>query len=307
LWDVNPRNRLVTGISFTHSPRGDYRQWYDDVLDSTVDRVFSTAAFYLQDELFVAPWASVVFGGRFDMESDSKTRVTPRASVLLRPGDGTTLKFLYGEAFRSPNIYERTYGADVRTTELGPERIRATEFVAEHRFTHSATARLSLFNDQITHLIDPYVDPATDYYTFENAGTARTRGFEGEVTLGLGRWLVNGGGTVLTATDRSTGERLTNAPSRMIRVGANGTVLPRVSMAVQVRAESGRRTTRGNETNAFGLLDAGLTYRAGSHLRASAMIANAFNQVYSHPGGFEHEQDAIEQDGRRLRLRLEVN
>lgn len=306
-WDVSARNRLVSGVTLSHSPRGDYRGGYDGELDFDADRRVTTVGLYVQDEMHVRPWITLIGGGRIDAESDTDTRVTPRASAIVRPAAGTTLKLLYGMAFRSPNLYERTTYADAGgVVGLDAEQIHTYEVVAEQRLARSATLRLSLFHDQVDDLIDVIEDPASmDGFTFANVGQARTQGLEGEFTVTAGGWLVQGAGILQSAIDRGTGERLTNAPARIFRIGGHGALPYRLHAAGQLRTESGRVTLAGNETAAFGVVDLSLAHRPASHMRVSAAVTNALDASYAHPAGIEHRQDTIAQDGRRVRLRME--
>jgi outer membrane receptor protein involved in Fe transport len=309
VWDVSPRNRVVTGVAVTHSPRADYFGGYPDGFDFEVNEPYSTAALYLQDELHVRPWLSVIAGGRIDAQSETRARVTPRGSVILRPVDGTTVKLLYGAAFRSPNIYERAFGnaSSGRSSGLRSERILTREIVAEQRLSRAASMRVSLFSDHMRDLIDAVENPISGEIGYANVGRAETRGLEGEFTASAGGWLIRGSGSLLSAMDRDTDERLTNAPRGILRLGANGGVYGNLHGAAQVRTESARLTLAGNETTAFSVADLSLAYRRGTHLKASVSLTNLFNRSYAYPGGVEHLQDAIAQDGRRLRMRVEIS
>ncbi|MEO7998835.1 MAG: hypothetical protein ABI852_15400, partial [Gemmatimonadaceae bacterium] len=82
--------------------------------------------------------------------------------------------------------------------------------------------------------------------------------------------------------------------------------------ATTVRHETGRRTLNGGSTNAFTRVDMNVGYitstRNGWHwLRGTDLslhINNLLNTSYAVPGGLEHVQQSIQQDGRMLSLRL---
>jgi iron complex outermembrane receptor protein len=72
-----------------------------------------------------------------------------------------------------------------------------------------------------------------------------------------------------------------------------------------VRAETGRLTLTGARTAPFAVADLNLVARLNARLRASLLTENLLDAAYAYPGGVEHLQDAIAQDGRKLELRLE--
>lgn len=308
-WYVSARNRLVSGVTLAHSPRGDYRGWYDGELGFEGDRRFTSLGLYVQDELHLRPWLTLVAGGRIDTESDTDTRITPRASAIVRPASGTTLKFLFGTAFRSPNFYERWIREDAGgVDDLDAEHIETLELVVEQRVSRSATLRVSVFHDHVRDLIDAFEDTtAVDDFNYANLGRVGTEGIEAEFTVTAGHWLIHGAGVVQSAVDRDTDELLSNAPRRVFRVGANGALPYRLHAAVQARAESGRLTLGGDETASFGLVDLTFSHRPRPNLRIYAGMTNALNASYAYPAGVEHQQDVIVQDGRRVRLRMELD
>lgn len=74
-------------------------------------------------------------GGRFDSYDTGDERFTPRFGFIWDPRPSTTLKLLYGEAFRVPNVAERSPGEAgiVQNPNIGPETNRTWEFIAEQR------------------------------------------------------------------------------------------------------------------------------------------------------------------------------
>ena len=64
--------------------------------------------------------------------------MTPRAGVVFLPRPSTSIKVLYGQAFRAPNPYELFYGATTQARmgiELEPERVQSAEIVWEQYFS----------------------------------------------------------------------------------------------------------------------------------------------------------------------------
>ncbi len=74
-------------------------------------------------------------GARYDYYDTGDERVTPRAGLIWEPDSATTLKLLYGEAFRVPNIAERSPSENIiANPAISPETNQSWEFIAERRF-----------------------------------------------------------------------------------------------------------------------------------------------------------------------------
>src|SRR5262249_48343977 len=74
---------------------------YTDVNDR-----WSTASFYLQDEMQLPRGARVAAGARLDTDSQQRPQASPRLDVLVPLDAVTTWKLLAGAAYRSPVPYE---------------------------------------------------------------------------------------------------------------------------------------------------------------------------------------------------------
>jgi len=80
--------------------------------------------------------ATLTLGGRFDTVEDVDSAFSPRAAVVVRPDDRTSLKLMYGQAFRAPTIQEMFITNNpliVGNPDLGSEIARTTELGAFRR------------------------------------------------------------------------------------------------------------------------------------------------------------------------------
>ena len=246
-----------------------------------------------------------VYADRYDSFGDT---VNPRGALIWKPREGTTLKLLYGEAFRAPNIYQLDYnGFGQRANPaLQPETVRTYEAVAEQYLGTHWRGSVSLFRNEIAALIDT-ADDANGFVIFANSGDARVNGVEAEIE---GKWsngaLLRASYTRQEAESGLTGERLTNSPENMLQAHASVPLWrDKVFGSVELLYASGRTTLSRQSTGEAWLLNATLFSRELAHgLEFSASVYNLLNHEYRTPGGEEHLQDTIEQDGRAFRVKV---
>jgi outer membrane receptor protein involved in Fe transport len=84
--------------------------------------------------------ARLTLGGRYDWFTLSGVgALSPRAALLLTPGEDDVIKLLYGTAFRAPSPYELFYNDDGATqippASLSPEQVQTVEVGHDHQFS----------------------------------------------------------------------------------------------------------------------------------------------------------------------------
>jgi len=267
------------------------------------------ASFHLQDEFQVTPSLAVIAGLRHDQYSTVGSSTNPRAAIVFNPSPSSTAKLLYGRAFRAPNIYETRYavpGAKANL-DLEPERIETIEAIWEQRLTPSLFGTISLYQSRITDLIDTTVDPADDLTQFQNVGAALARGAE----LGLAARFAGGVSGYASyayqkAKDDRSGAELTNSPDQAFKLGVSCPLVGPLRLSAELLYETGRLTVQDTRTDSYFLSNLTLSADPGRiPVRVLAQVRNLFDAEYGTPGGFEHRQAEIGQDGRNYALRLE--
>ena len=99
---------------------------------------------------------------------------------------------------------------------------------------------------------------------------------------------------------------LTNSPTHLVKAGVAAPLASWVGGALEGRGESGRMTVYGTRTGSYVLGGMYLWFSplggtpADGRLQLSLKLNTLFNATYATPGGLEHLQPAIEQDGRNL-------
>ena len=303
LFDVRSNHRLTVGAQYIDEQRTEYGEQGGDILMANRD----VASIYAQHEYQPSEKLSLVGGLRYDRVDSYRGRITPRVAVVYHPTADGALKLLYGEAFRNPTPWEREYelpGTWLSNLGLRDENIRTTEIVWEQRISPEVLAVVSAYRYTVTDLIDQYTvseDPWQSQYV--NRGSVSSVGIETELNYrsASGLW------TYLHYSHQKAEEKgdwLTNSPRNIATAGASSPLEKRLMGAIEVIYESGRRTLAGTQTDALTVVNATLSARLGLGMKVVAQMRNAFDANYSVPGGAEHRQAAIEQDGRSFILRL---
>lgn len=289
-------------------------------LDSKKD--VDTWGVFLQDEwVIVKDTLLFNLGVRHDHYDISGKTTNPRAAVILSPSTTTTLKLLYGEAFRAPSIYELYYHDGGETTVaanfLDPETIDSFEFVLEQKIGSSLLGSFSLFHNEINNLIvttlydlgpDGLPDTDDERYIFANS-QADTKAVGFELSL-EGKW-ANGLATSLNYTyqdaeDGANGEWLVNSPRNMVKANFMAPIIGETLFGgLEMRYESARRTIADDRTGDFYYATAKLISKnLVESLTLDLTVYNLFDEDYNYPASEEHAQDMIEQDGRTFWLNV---
>lgn len=308
VWGVeHRRDASIKQRNFDVSP-------YVSYLDSKV-RSYTTG-WYVQDEItFSEQWLLNV-GVRHDSTggSSSESSTSPRLGLIYKPRLQTALKLLYGEAFRSPNGYERYYETDTPggfrlNPGLKPETIRSTELVLEHALTPSQRITASAYQNDVNNLIQQQYDAGVDRFYFDNISNVRAQGYEFE-------WSARLRGGIQTrvnmsfndAKDTRTGAIVENSPARLFKANLSTPLLAdRLRAGIEFQAMSKRKSWSG-EAPGFGLVNLTLLAPAlAKNVELSGSIFNLFDRHYFDPVGNELSPiERVMQNGRNFRLKMVV-
>jgi outer membrane receptor protein involved in Fe transport len=304
-WDPTPNNRLTVGAEYRSDTRADYRSFEAGATSFQGNFPFDVASFYLQDEFQVTPSLAVTAGLRHDHYSTTGSSTNPRAAIVFNPTPSSTAKLLYGRAFRAPNIFETRYGTGANL-DLDAERIETIEAIWEQRLSPSFFGTISLYQSRITDLIDQTPDTDGDYQ-FQNVGAALARGAELGFTARFAGGLSGYASYAYQrAKDGPGGAELTNSPDQSFKVGASCPLFGPLHLSGELLYETGRRTVQDSRTGSYFLSNLTLSADAGRiPVRVLAQVRNLFDVDYGTPGGFQHRQAEIVQDGRNYAVRLE--
>jgi iron complex outermembrane receptor protein len=307
-----PGRQVVTlGFEFFDNVEQTQRNTYDrpSDLEFTIERSSRQGAAYVQDAIRLHGKILLDVGARLD-RFNNDNRLSPRAAVIFTQSQNQSLKYVYGNAFRAPNVHEREYhSAGVTNGKLRPESIDTHEAVWERYTGEWLRSSVSTYWYRAKQLISLTEDPTTfDGLSFVNVGDVRSQGveFEAEVRSKNG---IHGLASYTTqrARDWITKETLTNSPRHLAKLRFSvplAGVAAGSAASLEVHYLSRRGTLAGRDVNAVAVAHLTVVGRVRPGLDVVGSIRNLFDQDYADPASDEHRQDSIPRDGRTIRAGL---
>ncbi len=306
------KHRPTAGVETRFNIREDQANYDVDPYDLSLrdNRSSITPALFIQDEYSLRPNLLLSAGIRWDHYGTFGAAVNPRFGVIYNPLVRTTVKLLYGSAFRAPNDYELYYtspASEPPQTSLRPETIRTTELVLEQYIARHFRFALAGFYNDIRALISERTDPLNGMLFYANQQNVRAAGADFEVA---GRWRggiqLRGSYSWQESHDRLTGNRLSDSPGGLAKLNFAAPLLPGIlNGGLQASYRSRVRTDSGSQLDPFVFVNATLSSRETEHgWSISASVCNLLNTQYRNPVSPELPEDSILQNGRTLRLKV---
>ena len=256
-------NHILTfGGSFRHgwadTKEHNLANWKDEDSKTTLsyqskgkDRTYSA---FIQDEIIILNNLTAYIGFRHDWwetfdgyvnqigtagypksyDSRKATSFSPKAAVVYKPFEKTTLKTSIGKAFRPPTVYDlyRTWTSSSGITyagnpDLKPETTTSWDIGVEQGLWKGAKIKAAYFENYMEDLIYRKTVSAT-LQELINAGKAESKGLEIEAEQKFDKWLRLFANFTYTnakikkndAKPATEGKRLTQVPERMFNAGA---------------------------------------------------------------------------------------
>jgi len=267
-------------------------------------------AFYGQDEFAILHKLTLSAGLRYDHYSDFGGTTNPRLGLIYHLAQPTTLKLLYGTAFRAPEPFELTpdYGAFFEDNpKLVPETISSLEGIVEQQLGPHFTLSGSVFRNRIDHLITLGTNPSDNQEEYFNSDKAVATGVEVELDARLAGDLQGRASySYVDAEQPVTQQILANSPQHLGKLDLSyPMVRQRLFANLDAQYTSSVQTLAGNTLGGFSVLNFTLLgHTLGKHMDLSATVYNVFNKKYFDPGRPEDPEDSIQQDGRTFRIKL---
>jgi outer membrane receptor for ferrienterochelin and colicins len=304
-------HKVTWGVEERYNFKQDQKNWDSAVYLDDHQHNKKNWGIYAQDEwTFLEKW-TLVGGVRHDYYGTFGGTTNPRMALMYHPYDSTTIKLLYGSAFRAPNCYELYYNDGGATTKapdsLAPETIKTYEAVLEQKLNENLSGVVSVFQYKLKNVIEQYNDPADDLLVFRNSGNIKATGID---TAIMGKWKSGfqgrAGYSFVEAKDEQTDEILVNAPKHLAKFNLIAPVIKDSLFAgIELQYTSKAKTLAAHEIDDFWITNLTLTYEnILKGLELSVSVYNVFDVKYGNPGAGEHTEDIIEQDGRSFRVKL---
>lgn len=297
---------LMGGATITHNRVG-FSNYDRAPYLSYLDRqdVATNWSAFLQDEYTVLEGLILNAGLRYDHYESFGNEFSPRLALIYSPLKQSTIKLVYGQAFRAPNNYELYYTAPLLALkgnpDLKPENIQTYELIYEQLFLDNYKLTLSGYYNKIRDMIRAVPDASDPTIaTFANISSVSVLGSEAELEA---KW-TNGFSGRLSysyqyAVDDQSEQRLVNSPLHMVK---GNLVVPllddRLLSGIELQYLGSRKTLAGNRTGDY--LIANLTLfsqKLFKGLECSFSLYNLFDQRYADPASSDHLQDRISQNG----------
>ncbi len=321
LWDVFPNDRFISGLEYKNYSRAEYKYWGEDgEIYAGHNNPYNIISLYVQNEFQAYQNLSLIGGLRYDEYSIFGGKVSPRVALVYHPAELTSIKMLYGQAFRMPTLYEAYFEdpiSDYRSNlNLKPEEITTFEFVVEQVINKNMTGKVAFYSYRMNDLIDYYEDPTEGYFQYKNNGKVTANGVELETRFHLNYgFSAYSNYTYEHAHPSNSHEELSNSPTHMFKAGMSSVFAKHFKVGTEAYYETERMTVNETETEAYLLVNLNLVLAPElspssamapflNNTKLSLRIKNLFDQEYANPGGYEHLQDQIVQDGRTFVVKL---
>lgn len=305
------RHKVTAGVEYRDNFRLDQGAFDLDSGDVYLDdrRTSHDAAVFVEDQYTIHDKLLLNAGLRTDRYQGFGGTTNPRLALIFKPEPRTAVKAMWGTAFRAPNAYELHYNSDdlsISNPDLSPERIRTAEVVVERYVGERYRIMGSVYQSRVRDLINQVVT-AEGQLQFVNLDSAATHGIEAEAEA---KWSAGIAARVAYsfqhAADPRTHQGLVNSAKHVAIVNLTVPVAGHQMFAgIDLHYVGPVEALNGAFTKAFAVPTLTLTTREfHDRLTLSAQVANLFDRRYGYPGGDEHRQNIIYQDGRTVRVGL---
>ena len=304
------KHKITLGTELTDNLRQDQGDYVPIGRVFTADPSSSVIwALYAQDEFAITRTLTLSAGVRYDHYSSFGGTTNPRLGLICHLFHPTTLKLLYGTAFRAPQPFEvePDFGSFYDDNlHLKPEAIRSVEGVVEQGLGQAFTLSGSVFRNSIDNLITLETE-SNGQSVYLNSDKAVATGVEVELDGHLASGIKGRASySYVDAEQPVTQQILSNSPQHLGKLDLIVPVVQqRLFASLDAQYTSSAQTLAGDSVSGFSVLNFTLLgHTLGKHLDLSASVYNVFNKKYFDPGRPEDIQDSIQQDGRNFRIKL---
>jgi iron complex outermembrane receptor protein len=275
-----------------------------------IDRPFTLFSAYTEANLAVAKNLSILPGVRYDRYSFDVNQTSPRLAAVYNIGEKSTVKMVYGQAFRAANNYERNYTSQTQgaNASLSPEKLRSSELIFEHSFSAHWNTSISAFRYSLSDIIEQRAT-SDGALQFINNDKITSTGVESQVIGKLeDGMLLRFALSYQNATSSFTQRQSSNSPYVLSSLAvAFPTFGDLLYVAPKIRYVGGQKTERGGSVDEFLATD--LVVTTSTILPSTDLsfgVYNIFNTAINYPASLEQRVDQIPAEGRIFRAEATV-
>lgn len=207
-----------------------------NILDPKYHASANNFAAYLQDEIKANEKTTVVLGGRYDKHSQFGSEFSPKAGLLYKIDEKTSLKANAGHSFRAPALNElyqpawefrRAVGPNpaqyfFSNPNLKPEKVDSYDLGIEKQFSNKTSGSLTLFLNNQKDLITTVTTTIGGLQgrQYQNIDKSQGKGIETSLKTRLSENLdINFNYTYLDLKDKKKDQRIDGAPLNTGSIG----------------------------------------------------------------------------------------
>jgi outer membrane receptor for ferrienterochelin and colicin len=188
------------------------------------ERNYNNVGYFLQGDIAALANLHVTLGGRYDYNSIYGETINPRAGIVYKPAEKTSVKALYGTAYIAPSNYYRwenwanPFALHIPNLDLKPETEQSVSLSVTQYVSDNVSVRVEVFQNNLKDVIAPvaagpqagnhpyynplafsgkpyesFLDSPGGYFVEINAnqGEIKTQGIEVEGSYKLGKLVTN--------------------------------------------------------------------------------------------------------------------
>lgn len=327
---LGEQHLATTGVSLNKQKLKDPTNGLKDInkvpLRDAADR--EQWAVFAEDEWHVAPSFALTGGLRYDHDSQAGGHVSPRLYGVWTANSNWTVKGGVSTGFKAPSLRQTLgdWGATSKggdrygNPNLAPEKSLSKEIGVIYDTNHGLLTSVTIFDnefkDKITRVACNSCGPANSFgrlpTTYVNVDNAVTRGLEATLSADLTKQLKIKSSYTFTKSEQKSGEfagrPLNQLPRHLLNVALDWNPTSQVNAWTKIsyrgkESDSSGAASSGNfNQKAYGLLDAGGSYKLNKTVTLYAGIYNILNKEIVADGV---NFDSVE-DGRRYWLGMNV-
>jgi outer membrane receptor for ferrienterochelin and colicins len=314
---VNKRIFDKDTLTFGGEYRNDFEQnlsvFFDSVPAQPLETNRQNYAIFGQADVAILDNLRVNAGVRYDEYGTYTPVWSPRAALIYNPWQQSTFKFIYGTAFRDPNILELALAGG--NTDVKPEKISSYEFIYEQGINRFLRSSVMVYYNRMDDLIGLGESALNTNFNAETIGfepsiEAKWNDVSGRLSYSLQR-----------TRNRDTGAGLPDSPENMIKLNVSVPIYKNKLFAgLEVQYTSQSKTviytplnpvtltaTVTPGPNSPGYTVVNLTLFSHDlfikNLELSAGVYNLLDTKYFEPASDFHFEPYIQQDGINFQLK----